>query len=130
MNKCATPRFTTNQGSARSDYTISTDGLTLLFAHGRDFVSARQIMVLSSDRNYTQIFFRNRKNHLSSCTLGYLLSKLPPDMFIRVHHGHAVNRDYVQSVGKNYIQLIDGSRWEISRRKQKQVMESLSAVLS
>lgn len=127
MDNCIVPHFKAKGERFNSGYTRTSDGLMLLFQHGRDFVSAQTILVLRSERNYTRLYFSNGKKYLSSCTLGNLLYKLPADLFIRIHHGHAVNRKYIKSVHKDCVFLIDGSRWEISRRKQKQILQTLNA---
>ncbi len=102
-------------------------GLMLLFSYGRDFIETHRIVVLRSERNYTHIYFYNGGEHLSSFSLCSLLSKLPPDAFIRIHNAYAVNRAYIKSVGKTCVVLIDGSRWVISRRKLKEVHSLLAS---
>lgn len=127
MDICVISCSIAGSQSDRFSSECSNGGLSLPFVYGRTFVAFRNIMVLCSESNYTRLFFTNKSEYLSSCTMGYLLSKLPPDIFIRIHHGHAVNREFVKSVNRNYVLLIDGSRWEISRRKQKQVLECFRA---
>lgn len=97
---------------------LPVEGLWLLFTRGRDFVPAHHIVALQSDRNYTRIYFRDGTDYLCSRTLGKLLSQLPEASFARIHHGHAINRLYVEAIHKTYVQLTNGSEWPISRRKR------------
>lgn len=92
-------------------------GLLLLFPNGRRFVPAEQILALSSERNYTHIHFTNGRILLYSKTLGYLLDRLPALAFARIHRSHAVNREHIRSIDSALVELVDGSAWAVSRRR-------------
>ncbi len=55
---------------------------------------------------------------LYSRTLGDLLPLLPAHAFARIHRSHAVNREYIHTIFKSSIVLVDGSEWGVSRRKR------------
>ncbi len=97
---------------------LSPEGLLLPYPKGQRFVPADHILALSGDRNYTRFHFRDGRTFLYSKTLGYILTLLPAHAFARIHRSHAVNREYIHTVFKESIVLVDGSEWGVSRRKR------------
>ena len=96
-------------------------GLWLHHEFGRDFVAARFIIALRAKSNYTLVYFENGTRHLMGLSLGRVHERLPAEQFIRLHHGHALNRHYIRCRSGLSVLLTDGSRWAISRRKKHEV---------
>ncbi len=82
---------------------------------------ATQILALRAERNYTLLHFRDGRTLLYSRTMGDLLALLPTHAFVRIHRGHAVNRQHIKATLKSRIVLTDGSAWAVSRRKRERV---------
>ena len=106
-----------------STYCHATEpGLWLQHESGRDFVAARYILALQAQSNYTLVIFENGSKHLMGISLSRVLSRLPSELFVRIHRGHALNRQYISSRSGLSVSLTDGSHWAISRRKNRKFL--------
>lgn len=89
-----------------------------------------EIMFLSADINYSEIYLINGKKMLSSTTL--LKHEENFDSFIRVSKKYLVNPDYVSGYelqGKFMeIKMRNGDHMTVSRRRVKTVLSSIVAV--
>ncbi|ADQ18204.1 LytTR family transcriptional regulator DNA-binding domain-containing protein [Leadbetterella byssophila] len=91
--------------------------------------NSREVMFLSGDINYTEIYLINGEKMVSSSTLLRHEEKL--DSFIRVSKKHLVNPEYVcgyELQGK-YMQITlqNGDHMKVSRRRVKTVLSSIMA---
>ncbi len=105
--------------------------LSFITAGGIFFFPPEEIVRLEALSNYTCIHFRNHKPILMAKVLREYEALLQPYGFIRTHRSHLVNRTCIARIdsGGNII-MNDQSRAEISRRKKRQVLESLFNRLS
>ncbi len=89
-----------------------------------------EIMFLSGDINYSEIYMTNGEKMLSSTTL--LRHEEKFDNFIRVSKKYLVNPDYVSGYelqGKfMQITMRNGDHMKVSRRRVKTVLSSIVAV--
>jgi two-component system, LytTR family, response regulator len=92
-------------------------GLLLPFPQGKCFVPIEEILVLSSERNYTRFHFCDGSTLIYSRTLGKILTRLPAHAFTRIHRSHAVNRLHIRTISCCCAELVDGSAWAVSRRR-------------
>ena len=80
------------------------------------------ILRIEAQSNYCKIYFiHQRKTIVVSKVLRLLQSQLPPDMFIRVHQSHLLNRHCIKQVSGTYTktaELTNGEFIGFSRRKQ------------
>jgi len=80
---------------------------------------------LESDSNYTTIYLNNHPEPiLTSKSLKHYVDKLDPELFIRPHRSHLLNRNFIKSYNtqnKKYLSLRDGSEIPVSRRKQRTI---------
>lgn len=96
----------------------------------RDNYNSADVIFLSGDINYTEIYLINGEKRVSSSTLLRHEEKL--DSFIRVSKKHLVNPEYVRGYevhGKHMeITLQNGDHMKVSRRRVKAVLSSIVAV--
>ena len=93
------------------------------------FVDTDQIIRLSADSNYTNIFLKNGKKIFASKTLKEFEETLVPMHFFRVHNTHLINLAYVQIYTKGdggYVTMIDNAVVEVSRSKKTELLALLS----
>ncbi|WP_222165205.1 LytR/AlgR family response regulator transcription factor [Edaphocola aurantiacus] len=85
------------------------------------FVQISDIMRMEARGAYTEIFGNNGKSWLVSKNIGEYEQILPDALFIRVHHAHLVNLQYVKAYHKGrggYIEMENGSTIEVSVRRK------------
>ncbi len=91
-------------------------------------VETDDIVRCESDDYYTRFFFKDGKTLLISKTLKETEQLLGEFDFLRPHKSHLVNIKYIKGFLKNdggYIQLSDGSKVPVSRRKKEKVIHTL-----
>lgn len=101
--------------------------LAVPYQDGVSFFTLDQIIRLQGEGNYTNIFIKNRKPVLASKTLKYYEEMLTEFGFIRTHKSHLVNPKFIAKLMADHdlVELLDGSRVEISRRKKEEVLLQL-----
>jgi two-component system LytT family response regulator len=88
------------------------------------YVALDEIIRLQAERNYTRFFFENKTEFLSAKTLKEYEELLPQNRFIRVHRGNIVNKTFIMRYTRDgFLDLRDGTRVEVSRRKKDQLMK-------
>jgi two-component system LytT family response regulator len=101
--------------------------LAITTLKGTYYYSIKTIIRLEGEGNYTNIFFEKEKALLASRTLKDFEEILVTHGFIRVHRSHLVNKHFVKSVlFDGFIEMADGSKIEISRRRKEAVMLQLN----
>jgi two-component system LytT family response regulator len=103
--------------------------LSINTLEGIMFVDTDQIIRLSADSNYTNIFLKNGKKIFASKTLKEFEETLVPMHFFRVHNTHLINLAYVQIYTKGdggYVTMIDNAVVEVSRSKKNELLSLLS----
>ncbi|HOY32713.1 MAG TPA: LytTR family DNA-binding domain-containing protein [Bacteroidales bacterium] len=91
-------------------------------------VETDNIIRCESDDYYTRFFFSDGKTLLISKTLKETEQLLGELDFLRPHKSHLVNIKYIKGFLKNdggYIQLSDGSKVPVSRRKKEKVIHTI-----
>ena len=92
------------------------------------FIELEQISHLESYRNYTDIYLQNGQKITSTKTLKYYELMLEGQGFFRIHQKHLVRLDCITRFLKEdggYVQLKDGSKLEVSRRKKDELLKTL-----
>lgn len=96
---------------------------------GLHFVNLEDILRCEAGGNYTTIFLKDKKKMLVTKTLKEYEEILDPDVFLRVHQSHIVNKNEIETYIKNeglYLKLSDGSTVDVSRRKKKLIDQALT----
>ena len=93
------------------------------------FFDLADITYFEANGNYTIFHFKNNEKCLSSRTLKDYEEILPPESFLRCHHSYIVNIKYIKKYYKGdggEIELINGQKLEVSRRKKQDFIEWIS----
>jgi two-component system LytT family response regulator len=91
-------------------------------------INVNDIIRCEADRNYTRFFLSNKKIILVSGGLKEYEELLKPHHFIRPHHSHVVNLNFIIKLEKKTSILIlkDGSEVPVSIRKHPELANVLS----
>lgn len=92
-------------------------------------IETDQIIRCESDNYYTNFFLSDGKKILVSKTLKENEQLLSDHNFIRPHKSHLVNVKYIKGFLKydgGYIEMTDGSRIPVSRRKREKIIEVIT----
>jgi len=99
--------------------------LCIYSTKGFDVVNLEDIVYCSSDSNYTNFYFTNRKMICSSRALHDYEELLKNQRFFRIHKSYLVNLDhidrYVKGEGGTLI-MKNGVELEVSRRRKAQLL--------
>lgn len=93
-----------------------------------EFVQTQDIIRCESDDNYTLIFLNNNKKIIVSKTLKLMESKLPSNIFMRVHSSHLINSHYINKYHKSdggYFEMKNGETVPLSRSKKDDILKLL-----
>jgi two-component system LytT family response regulator len=92
-------------------------------------IETDQIIRCESDNYYTNFFLADGKKILVSKTLKENEQLLSDHNFIRPHKSHLVNVKYIKGFLRSdggYIEMKDGSKIPVSRRKREQIIEVIT----
>lgn len=96
--------------------------------NGLIFIPLKNIIRCESDGNYTVIYQVSGKKTIASRTLGDFEEMFAGEHFFRIHRSHLINLEhlvkYVKGEG-GYVELSDGSKAEVSRRKKTDFVDFL-----
>jgi len=95
---------------------------------GSIFVDIDQILRLEAESNYTRVHLNSKETHLVSRTLKDFEDMLISSTFIRIHHAHIINTNYIKKYVKGeggYLIMTDNSEVEVSRRKKEFLLRNL-----
>ncbi len=93
-------------------------------SHEHIKVSTDDILVISSDSDYTEIRTEKRKI-LSNEPLRHWVDILGPTHFFQVHKSHIVNTKKIDRISGNLVYLIDGSKIPLGRAYKDHFMKSI-----
>jgi two-component system LytT family response regulator len=97
-----------------------------------EYVNTSDILYLRGEGNYTSIVLQGEKKFLIAKTLkeyeGILCE--PESSFLRIHKTFIVNTSHIKKIERGdecIIQLVDGTRLDVSRRKKQELIEKMTA---
>lgn len=96
---------------------------------GLIYVHTMEIIRCEAKDNYTQIYFKCGKTILVSRTLAIYEKSLKEKGFIRVHHQHLVNLQYVEKYIRGrggMVIMSDEKEIQVSQRKKNELLKILS----
>ncbi|GAB4132344.1 MAG: hypothetical protein OHK0045_15700 [Raineya sp.] len=76
------------------------------------------ILFIEAMGNYTKVVTENNHSYCFSCTLKKIVQKLPSNLFLRPHRSYIVNKMFVRTWGKNFLEMIDGTSVPLSRYRK------------
>jgi len=91
-------------------------------------VRVDEIVRCESERNYTTFFLKGGKQIVVTRTLKEYEELLEPLGFVRVHHSHLINLEYLKEFIKSdggYAVMSDGAQVPVSVRKRDDLMKAL-----
>ena len=92
--------------------------------------NSSEVVFMSGDINYTEIYLKNGRKMVSSFTL--LRHEEKHASFIRVSKKHLINPKYISGYDMNgpkmEVELKNGNSISVSRRRVKNVLSMISAV--
>ena len=103
--------------------------LLLLCCSGLLYAQRSQdIVYLEASDNYTNIFMTTGKKLLVSRTLKIFEELLPPETFLRIHHGYIVNKfqveKYIRGEGGQVV-MRNGAVLDVSKRKKSMFLQAI-----
>jgi two-component system, LytTR family, response regulator len=91
-------------------------------------VNVDEIIRCESQRNYTLFFLKGNKQILVTRTLKEFEEMLEPQGFMRVHHSHLINTEYLKEFIRadgGYALMSDNSRIPVAVRKKDELLKFL-----
>lgn len=117
---------TTPPGASPEQRKNGLDRIALATKESIEFVSPEEIVLCSSDSNYTMIHLIDGRKKLISRTLKDVEEWLVPYTFFRAHHSHLVNlrhiKEYVRSDG-GYLLLSNGKTLPVARNRKEELLQ-------
>ncbi|GAC1708132.1 MAG: hypothetical protein NVS9B7_23250 [Flavisolibacter sp.] len=95
---------------------------------GLQMVQVENIIRCEADRNYTNLFLKNKVKITASRNLKDLEEMLEDYAFIRVHHSHLINLNEVEKYIKGeggYLLMSDKSTVDVSRSRKEILLKKL-----
>jgi len=87
---------------------------------GVEYLSVKDIIRCEAVSNYTR-FYTKEKNWVTAKCLGVFEEQLAQFGFVRPNRSNLLNVDFIKYIeGNTTIELYDGSRLKISRRRKKE----------
>ncbi|MCD6091784.1 MAG: response regulator transcription factor [Bacteroidales bacterium] len=88
-------------------------------------ISIEDVVALTSERNYTRFYFRDRPNIIVSRTLKEFEGVLSDFGFLRIHRSHMINLKYIDRYEKTdggYAIMHGDLRFEVSQRRKEDLL--------
>jgi two-component system, LytTR family, response regulator len=99
----------------------TTKRIAIPSLEGYQFVDTDHILYLEAFSNYTLLFLQGNQKITVSRTLKDFEDLLPPDVFIRIHHSHIINKNqvskYIKGEGGQVV-MNNGKVLDVARRKK------------
>lgn len=95
---------------------------------GFSFVSQSDILRCESDSNYTTVYLVDGKKVVVSRTLKEIEGQLDESVFLRVHHSHVINLNYIKSYQKGnggIIVMNNGDNVSVSRSRKQDFLDRI-----
>ncbi len=94
-----------------------------------DVLPIAEIIRIEAQDDYVE-FITASKKHLKKETMNFLETRLPENMFVRVHRSHIINVNYIQKIEKygkesHVIVLNDGSKVNVSKSRIGELKQQL-----
>jgi two-component system, LytTR family, response regulator len=88
---------------------------------GIEYVSVDEIMYLSAERSYCNIFMQNKKTIMVSKSMNEIEEMIGSKQFFRIHKSYTVNMSFIKKYLKTdggLIEMADGTKLYLSRNKK------------
>ncbi|HSZ32898.1 MAG TPA: LytTR family DNA-binding domain-containing protein [Puia sp.] len=88
-------------------------------------IDPRQVMALSTEKNYTKVVFSDKSYYLIRSSLASAIKKLPPDMFVRINRSEVASIYYIDDIDR-YNLFIGGAKGYIGKGFYKGFISKLT----
>ena len=91
-----------------------------------EFVEPKDIILCTSDSNYTMIYLQDGRKKLISRTLKEFEEMLSPHNFFRAHHSHLVNIEHVREFVRHeggYLVMTNKMTVPVSRSRKEELLK-------
>lgn len=102
---------------------VVNDSLFIKVDHLLVKVKFEDLLYVMSDGNYLELHLKDQM-HIIRSKLSTFLEQLPADKFMQVHLRYLVNKENVQSVGKNFL-MINEKEIPVSKTYQKAILRNV-----
>ncbi len=105
--------------------------IALPMSDGLQIVRVQDIMYCKAERNYTNIYFADKKKVLVSKQLKEFESLLTQNGFFRIHHSALINLRYINKYVRGdggYVIMKDEYTIEVSRQKKEEFLKLINKV--
>jgi len=93
---------------------------------GFDFVKINEVIRCEGESGYTRIVLKNKKDIMSSYSIGKFVKMLSNKKFLLIHRSHLVNLKYVSGyLNEGYITMENGDSLPISKNKRQEFIEKM-----
>lgn len=102
--------------------------LTIPTNEGFQFINIENIMYLEASNNYTTLYLSGDQKFLVCRTLKDFEDLLPVHTFIRIHHSHIINKDYVEKYIRGdggQVVMKNGNNLDVSKRKKSEFLQAI-----
>ena len=110
------------------DQSKKEERISLATNEGIRLCKADEILRMEADGSYCKVYLKDETLILSK-PLAEIERNLPKEIFLRVHKGHTINKNYVKSF-KNadggYIEMSDGTQVPIARRRKQDFINQIT----
>lgn len=106
----------------------TTEKITIAEQLGFRMVKVSEIMYLQADSNYTIIHLSGLDKIVATRSLGEFEKMLENPIFFRIHKSTIINMEYLKAYSSyqgNFVELTDGTKLSISRRKLNDFREAV-----
>ena len=97
---------------------------------GFTYLKVEDIVRIEADGSYSEVFLANGKKYVVSRILKNFQTALEEFNFVRVHRGHLVNLNYIESLSRTdggFLKLLNGDTIPIARKEKELIFQMLSA---
>ena len=106
-------------------------GLAIPGLNGVELLHFDEIVRVEADGMYCHIILNNEQTRMVSKPMGAIEKHLSETIFMRVHHSHLINMQYLVRIvkGENgVLHMKDGSVIPMSKRRKKDVLQRLKSL--
>ncbi|NII28392.1 LytTR family transcriptional regulator [Pseudoflavitalea sp. X16] len=86
-----------------------------------------EVVCLVAEKNYTKIHLSNKTHCLVRSTLSGALTKLPPEIFIKIHRSCVVSIYFIDNIARDHL-TISGEPLPIGRQYYRSVIKQLNII--
>jgi two-component system LytT family response regulator len=107
----------------------SPSKLAIPISDGIEYIDINEIIRIEAERSYSNVYLIEGRKLLVSRSLSDLQDLLDNIKFFRTHKSHLINLDHVKKFLRNdggYVEMADGERVMISRRKKEEFLAFLN----